>query len=542
MNLFKPYEGEKPYIFVSYAHNDSEEVIPVLNKLHDLGFRVWYDEGLELGCIWTESVASHLKDSELMIGFISDAYINSENCKREMSYAVGMNKKIINVFLSETEMSPGMELQIGGIWALMKHNFDDEKFMQKLLEAPMLYSADLGATAPEALLKSKASNLGETGSDSVETVKEDYFSDKTDKKKKSRNEKKKAADNKNKPKWKKIVSLSVLALLLIAALVLIIVGHYTGFNQRFIKKSFPQKNVVQQFDSDFKPNIENEMLRNIAAEYADKPFGEVTVGDLRGLRELYIFGDKFSFKDEFGEIKITEDETSASASLGASYVTDVSRGSIYNLDELKYFTDLKKLQICFQNIKTLTYLESSGIETFDIRYNKLENLNGIGNLAELRVLRADNNNLANISDLGALSNLEELYIVNNHVSNFEAVKTLPNLKKFSVSGINTESLRPVFYPDSLEELTLTNCKLSEDFFDRIDMPGLVKLKLFDCNINGFDKIERTNIVEMWLLDPSGKIDADMLSEVKSLAFLYLDEETAKNFNKNTEFKIIVYKQ
>lgn len=539
MNLFKPYEGEKPYIFVSYAHRDSGEVIPILNKLNELGFRIWYDEGLELGCMWTESVASHLKDSELMLSFISESYMDSENCKREMNYAVGMNKKIINVFLQDTEMTPGMELQIGGIWALMKFSFDDdEKFMQKLLSAPMLYSVNLGAISSEGVSGTAPLNPEETEVDKADTIAEIpeiNIPNRDESSNNSRDENEKKVKN-----WSKIIVSSLLVLSLIAIIVLLAVGNYTGFNQRFIKSFIPKTFKIEQPDNGLKLNIENNILRNIAVEYTKKPFDKITVGDLRGLTELYVCGDKYSFKDEFSKIKMVEGETAAKTKIGESEVVEVSRGSIENLEELKHFPDLKKLQLCFQSIKTLENSAPCSIEILDLRYNKLENLKGIENFKELRVLKADDNKLKDISDIGDLYYVEEIYLKNNYITSFYDLRKLPILKKFSVSGVSSKSLRPLFYSENLEELELTACKLMEDFFDKIDVDKLVKLKLIDCTINGFDEIEKTSLVELWLIDPLGHFNPYMLSSVKTLAFLYVDEETAKNFNNNMGFQVIVY--
>ena len=39
------YEGTEPYIFVSYAHRDSERVFEVLGELQSRGYRFWYDDG-----------------------------------------------------------------------------------------------------------------------------------------------------------------------------------------------------------------------------------------------------------------------------------------------------------------------------------------------------------------------------------------------------------------------------------------------------------------------------------------------------------------
>lgn len=136
---FKPYEGEQPYIFISYAHADAARVMPIAADLHDRGFRVWYDEGIAAGSEWTESIAQHLSGAALMIGFVSPAYIASANCRREMNFAVQRKIHLINIFLERTELTPGLELQVGGIWALMKYEFHSEDyFYRKLYEAPAM--------------------------------------------------------------------------------------------------------------------------------------------------------------------------------------------------------------------------------------------------------------------------------------------------------------------------------------------------------------------------------------------------------------------
>lgn len=39
---FPAYKGDEPYVFVSYAHDDSSQVYPEITRLHDQGFNVWY--------------------------------------------------------------------------------------------------------------------------------------------------------------------------------------------------------------------------------------------------------------------------------------------------------------------------------------------------------------------------------------------------------------------------------------------------------------------------------------------------------------------
>ena len=62
---FNPYEGKEKYIFISYSHSDSEIIIPILEELNSNGYRIWYDDGIEWGSEWPESVAQHLHNCEI---------------------------------------------------------------------------------------------------------------------------------------------------------------------------------------------------------------------------------------------------------------------------------------------------------------------------------------------------------------------------------------------------------------------------------------------------------------------------------------------
>ena len=43
--FFKPYEGSRPFLFISYAHKQSDAVVSTIRILHEKGWRLWYDEG-----------------------------------------------------------------------------------------------------------------------------------------------------------------------------------------------------------------------------------------------------------------------------------------------------------------------------------------------------------------------------------------------------------------------------------------------------------------------------------------------------------------
>lgn len=148
--LLRPYEGTQPYIFVSYAHKNDAAVLEIIGTLQSRGFRVWYDEGIEAGSEWPESIASHLERAQLVLAFLSQAYLQSDNCRKEMHYALTKKKPVINVYLEQTELSPGMEMQIGNLFALMKYTYPSEEyFYDKLFSAELLDADKFAGEAPE---------------------------------------------------------------------------------------------------------------------------------------------------------------------------------------------------------------------------------------------------------------------------------------------------------------------------------------------------------------------------------------------------------
>lgn len=132
---FQPYEGKEPYIFVSYCHRDAELVEVILNRLYDLGFRIWYDEGIEWGSDWPTVVARHLINSQVVLAFYSGEFMASEPCRQEVHTAVGKKKKLKPIYLEkDVELEPGLLLRTSLCNALRYWEFrDKEKFYKKLM-------------------------------------------------------------------------------------------------------------------------------------------------------------------------------------------------------------------------------------------------------------------------------------------------------------------------------------------------------------------------------------------------------------------------
>ncbi|HAV27706.1 MAG TPA: hypothetical protein DCX23_05235 [Lachnospiraceae bacterium] len=131
--MIAAYEGNRPFIFVSYAHKDSREVFDLIEKLAARGYRIWYDEGIEPGSEWPENIANHLLRAEMVLAMITNDSMDSVNCRREINYAMSKGKPLLSVVLEKTEIPAGMELQLSSQQSVLRYNFTDEnRFLDKI--------------------------------------------------------------------------------------------------------------------------------------------------------------------------------------------------------------------------------------------------------------------------------------------------------------------------------------------------------------------------------------------------------------------------
>lgn len=116
------YEGNDPYVFVSYSHDDRDDIHGEIRWLQDEGFNVWYDAGISGGTEWSEAIARTIRGASRFIYFITPRSVNSENCRRELNFALEEQVSILAVHLEETEVPDGLRLNVNNRRALFRYN------------------------------------------------------------------------------------------------------------------------------------------------------------------------------------------------------------------------------------------------------------------------------------------------------------------------------------------------------------------------------------------------------------------------------------
>ncbi|MBN2154197.1 MAG: TIR domain-containing protein [Candidatus Lokiarchaeota archaeon] len=140
---FKAYDGNEPYMFVSYAHHDKEEVFPLLKRLNESGVRIWYDDGIHPGEDWTGVIAHKLKNPQCrsFMVFLTEISINRENVLNEIHLATqqrddGLNTQKIPVNLDDVETTAEINYKLGRFQHIYRKRLPPEEFAQKLMTAP----------------------------------------------------------------------------------------------------------------------------------------------------------------------------------------------------------------------------------------------------------------------------------------------------------------------------------------------------------------------------------------------------------------------
>ena len=129
---FVPYEGPEPYIFVSYAHANKDKVYPVIKRLHEMGYRLWYDEGIQGGEKWWSVITQHLNESCYMLLFVTPDAVKSEWVADEVFEAREQKISIFPIYLQHTKQ---ISLPIKRYHYIEKWVFaSEDNFFEKLCQ------------------------------------------------------------------------------------------------------------------------------------------------------------------------------------------------------------------------------------------------------------------------------------------------------------------------------------------------------------------------------------------------------------------------
>ena len=134
-NMFKAYDGDEGYIFVSYNHDDEDVVFDIISDFHERGYRIWYDGGIQTGDYFVEVLADKIMHCEIFLCFLSPRYIDSPYCTRELNFALSNKKRIIPIKTEAFKLPTSFAFQLAGItWTNLTKFSSAEKMVDYLCD------------------------------------------------------------------------------------------------------------------------------------------------------------------------------------------------------------------------------------------------------------------------------------------------------------------------------------------------------------------------------------------------------------------------
>jgi hypothetical protein len=128
----QPYYGRSLYGFVSYARDDRDEVLPILQDLIELEFHLWWDEEIPGGADWHAYLDQRIRDCQYMLLFASKRSSQSDYVSEEIRLANGSKKPLLTIRLDSTPLPRDLQSILGPHQTL---DAAAERFHEQLVRA-----------------------------------------------------------------------------------------------------------------------------------------------------------------------------------------------------------------------------------------------------------------------------------------------------------------------------------------------------------------------------------------------------------------------
>lgn len=105
-----------PFLFVSYARADSDDVYPIVENLSQQQVATWIDRSIRGGEDWPATIEERLLNCSGVLALVSPSFVESHYCPREVIFADALRKPILPVFIQPADLKYGLA------WLLSTYN------------------------------------------------------------------------------------------------------------------------------------------------------------------------------------------------------------------------------------------------------------------------------------------------------------------------------------------------------------------------------------------------------------------------------------
>jgi len=147
---FKAYSGTDDFVFISYASAESHIVRDYALNLHNNGVNVWYDDGLNAGENWLNSLMQKIASPRCkgVILFLSKLSVTRPFVRAEVHKAFSLGKPIYGVYLEDNiPLDESMQTYIANIQSTFITRIGKSKALDEILSGARSILSGRGLTS-----------------------------------------------------------------------------------------------------------------------------------------------------------------------------------------------------------------------------------------------------------------------------------------------------------------------------------------------------------------------------------------------------------
>ncbi len=171
---------------------------------------------------------------------------------------------------------------------------------------------------------------------------------------------------------------------------------------------------------------------------------------------------------------------------------NLSTNSIHNLEPLKYYPHLKRLDLSANEPEDIYVLGSLlDLETLNLSKTKILTYDTLNTLHKLRQLDISFNDLTDISSINLIPNLQILDISNNNLTNIDRLSKCTKLTSLKINNNQITDLTPLLSLPNLQTLDITNNSGLGDYSPLCKMKQLKDLRVSSISLETYNLLHES---------------------------------------------------
>ena len=137
------YEGSEGYIFISYAPEDENRIMPLVHEMYRRGHRICFDDGM----LGSDAKCRMIDNAAVAVLFVTPKAVGSERIEKEMNIAAENRLPVIPVYFGvdaqQQQLDPAWKIKRGNVINGGKGtNFMIDEVERKMLGCARQYTKD----------------------------------------------------------------------------------------------------------------------------------------------------------------------------------------------------------------------------------------------------------------------------------------------------------------------------------------------------------------------------------------------------------------